>query len=102
MAAATHCIESTLTIPMSPPTGALRCPLLALSRRRHTYYFPIEISSAALAVCRRELADIDSVGIVGLVAHGYGTAAWCFLVVYVAPVLLIGLWRVSRNGVAAR
>jgi L-histidine N-alpha-methyltransferase len=40
--------------------------LEALSRRRHTYYFPIEISSSALAVCRRELADIDSVGIVGL------------------------------------
>jgi L-histidine N-alpha-methyltransferase len=40
--------------------------LEALSRRRHTYYFPIEISPAALAVCRRELADIDSVGIVGL------------------------------------
>lgn len=45
---------------------------------------------------------LSTVGIVGLVAHGYGTAAWCFLVVYVAPVLLIGLWRVSRNGVAAR
>ena len=40
--------------------------LEALSRRRHTYYFPIEISPAALAECRRELADIDSVGIVGL------------------------------------
>ena len=40
--------------------------LEALSRRRHTDYFPIEISPAALAVCRRELADIDSVGIVGL------------------------------------
>jgi L-histidine N-alpha-methyltransferase len=40
--------------------------LEALSRRRHTNYFPIEISPSALAVCRRELADIDSVGIVGL------------------------------------
>jgi L-histidine N-alpha-methyltransferase len=40
--------------------------LEALSRRLHTSYFPIEISPAALAVCRRELADIDSVGIVGL------------------------------------
>jgi len=40
--------------------------LEALSRRRHTYYYPIEISSTALATCRRELADIDSVGIVGL------------------------------------
>jgi len=40
--------------------------LEALARRRHTYYFPIEISRTALAVCRRELSDIDSVGIVGL------------------------------------
>jgi L-histidine N-alpha-methyltransferase len=40
--------------------------LEALSRRRHTSYFPIEISPAALAECRRELADIPSVGIVGL------------------------------------
>jgi L-histidine Nalpha-methyltransferase len=40
--------------------------LEAVSRRRHTYYFPIEISRAALAVCRKELSDIDSVGIVGL------------------------------------
>jgi L-histidine Nalpha-methyltransferase len=40
--------------------------LEALSRRRHTYYFPIEISPSALRTCQRELADIDSVGIVGL------------------------------------
>jgi dimethylhistidine N-methyltransferase len=40
--------------------------LEALSRRRHTYYFPIEISPSALAVCQRELSDIESVGIVGL------------------------------------
>jgi len=40
--------------------------LEGLSRRRHTRYFPIEISPAALAVCQRELADIASVGIVGL------------------------------------
>ena len=40
--------------------------LEALSRRRHTNYFPIEISPSALAVCRRELSDIESVGIVGL------------------------------------
>src|SRR5262245_46644093 len=41
--------------------------LEALSRRRrHTYYYPIEISSTALAYCRRELSDIESIGIVGL------------------------------------
>src|SRR5580704_10422592 len=44
--------------------------LEALSRRRQTSYFPIEISRAALAVCQRELSDIDSVGIVGL-EHEY-------------------------------
>jgi len=40
--------------------------LEALSRQTHTYYYPIEISPAALNTCRRELADIESVGIVGL------------------------------------
>ncbi len=40
--------------------------LEALARRRQTSYFPIEISPTALDVCRRELSDIDSVGIVGL------------------------------------
>ena len=40
--------------------------LEALSRRRRLDYFPVEISAAALAVCRRELSDIESVGIVGL------------------------------------
>lgn len=40
--------------------------LEALARRRHTFYFPIEISREALAVCRRELSDVPAVGIVGL------------------------------------
>jgi L-histidine Nalpha-methyltransferase len=40
--------------------------LEALSRRQPTQYHPIEISPAALAMCRRELGNIDSVCIVGL------------------------------------
>src|SRR5215470_3518620 len=43
-----------------------RFVLEALSRRRRINYFPIEISPSALAVCRRELGDIESIGIVGL------------------------------------
>jgi len=39
--------------------------LEAFSRKRHTSYFPIEISAAALKMCCRELADIDSISIVG-------------------------------------
>jgi L-histidine N-alpha-methyltransferase len=39
--------------------------LRALSRRRHTSYFPIEISATALAMCRRELSDMEAISIVG-------------------------------------
>jgi len=39
--------------------------LEALCRRQHTSYCPIEISKAALAMCARELGDIESVSIVG-------------------------------------
>lgn len=39
--------------------------LEALCRHQPTYYCPIEISPTALAMCRRELGDIDSISIVG-------------------------------------
>jgi dimethylhistidine N-methyltransferase len=39
--------------------------LEALSHHRRTAYYPIEISATALAMCRRELADIDAISIVG-------------------------------------
>ena len=40
--------------------------LEAFAPHRHTLYFPIEISSSALALCQRELGDLGSVTIVGL------------------------------------
>jgi L-histidine N-alpha-methyltransferase len=39
--------------------------LKALCRRQHVSYFPIEISPTALAMCARELGDIESMSIVG-------------------------------------
>jgi L-histidine Nalpha-methyltransferase len=39
--------------------------LEALSRRRQTYYYPIEISPSALQACEKELAQIDMVSVVG-------------------------------------
>jgi L-histidine N-alpha-methyltransferase len=39
--------------------------LEALCRRQRTWYYPIEISPTALAMCARELGDIDSISIVG-------------------------------------
>ena len=39
--------------------------LKALCRRQHISYFPIEISPTALAMCERELGDIENMSIVG-------------------------------------
>jgi L-histidine N-alpha-methyltransferase len=39
--------------------------LEALCRRQSTSYYPIEISHTALAMCARELGDIDSISILG-------------------------------------
>ena len=39
--------------------------LKALSRNQHTSYCPIEISPAALAMCKRELGDMECISIVG-------------------------------------
>src|SRR5277367_150179 len=39
--------------------------LEALCRRQRTAYYPIEISPSALAMCERELRDIESVSILG-------------------------------------
>jgi dimethylhistidine N-methyltransferase len=56
----------TVVAELGSGTGAKTRSLLeAFSRRRHTSYFPIEISPTALAMCHRELADIDSISIVG-------------------------------------
>ena len=35
--------------------------LEALCRRQRTFYYPVEISRSALAMCERELSDIDSI-----------------------------------------
>jgi L-histidine Nalpha-methyltransferase len=39
--------------------------LEALCRRQRTFYYPVEISGSALAMCERELSDIDSISILG-------------------------------------
>ena len=39
--------------------------LEALCRRQRTRYYPIEISPTALAMCQRELSDIESISILG-------------------------------------
>jgi uncharacterized membrane protein YkvI len=36
---------------------------------------------------------LSSVGVVDLIAKGYGTMAWGFLVLYVGPLLTVGIYR---------
>ena len=39
-----------------------------------------------------------AVGLVGLIARGYGWLTWAFIVLQVIPVLTIGVWRIARLG----
>jgi uncharacterized membrane protein YkvI len=36
-------------------------------------------------------------GLIALVAKGYGTVTWGFWLVFVIPVLTLGVWRVLRG-----
>ena len=36
-------------------------------------------------------------GIINLIAAGYGTMAWGFLLVYVVPLFTVGLWQIVRG-----
>lgn len=49
----------------------------------------------ALLVAGTSLA---SFGLIGLIARGYGTLTWLFLIVYVIPILTWGLYRIRSAG----
>jgi uncharacterized membrane protein YkvI len=43
---------------------------------------------------------LAGIGLVDLIARGYGTLTWVFFFVYVVPVLTLGLFRLLRKGQA--
>lgn len=51
---------------------------------------------AALAILIFAIFIADRFGIVALVAKGYGTITYGFLIIYVLPVLTIGTWRIGK------
>jgi|TARA_B100000315_G_C14549597_1_gene575078 uncharacterized membrane protein YkvI len=56
------------------------------------------LSHAVIAATGVGLAGLlSSVGIVALIAEGYGTLAWGFLIVYIVPLLTVGVWRIHRH-----
>ncbi len=36
---------------------------------------------------------LSQVGIIDLIAKGYGTLAWGFMILYIIPLLTVGIWR---------
>jgi uncharacterized membrane protein YkvI len=50
------------------------------------------LAAAAMIVS----AALSSLGIVALIARGYGSISWGFFAVYIVPVLTIGVWRIAR------
>jgi len=53
---------------------------------------------ASIAVFAVSISAILSlVGIKDLIAEGYGTMAWVFLVIYMIPLVTIGLYRIVRS-----
>ena len=40
---------------------------------------------------------VSSVGIVNLIAAGYGTLGWIFAVIYLLPLLSVGLWKLRQH-----
>ncbi len=42
-------------------------------------------------------ALLSKLGLVNLVAHGYGTASWIFIFIYALPVLTWGVWKIRTQ-----
>jgi uncharacterized membrane protein YkvI len=50
----------------------------------------------SLAVMLASVFAASAVGLVGLIAKGYGWLTWAFIVLMVIPVLTVGLWQIRR------
>ena len=51
----------------------------------------------ALAVFIVAIYFANTIGLVGLIAEGYGTITWGFWLVFVVPVLTYGVWKIFKN-----
>ena len=52
---------------------------------------------ASLAVLTFSVFLADRIGIIALVARGYGSITYAFLAVFVVPVMTIGLFRIFHG-----
>lgn len=52
---------------------------------------------AALAILAVAVISGSTIGIVDLIARGYGLLTYFFIAILVAPLLTVGLWRITRS-----
>lgn len=69
------------------------------AERRRT--LPASFRPAVAVGLLMAAALLSLVGLIGLIARGYGTLTWAFFVVYVIPILTIGLWKLRGPAAAA-
>lgn len=68
----------------------------------HGRAMPRGIRPAVAAVLLLAAVALASFGLTALIAKGYGTLTWLFLVVFVIPVLTWGVWKIRRNALRDR
>lgn len=59
------------------------------------FLVPLGLSAAAILLATR-------VGLVSLIAQGYGHIAWVVIAIYAAPLLTVGIWQIHRHAARSR
>lgn len=52
----------------------------------------IAVVAVVIGIC------VSTFGLTGLIAKGYGTICWGFLIIYVLPMLTIGVYKIAKSG----
>lgn len=58
--------------------------------------------AVALAILIIAIVVADAIGITNLVAQGYGSITWVFLLIYPLPLLTYGIWLLARHPVTRK
>ena len=53
--------------------------------------------AVAFAILIIAIVVADAIGITNLVAQGYGSITWAFLLIYPLPLLTYGIWLICKN-----
>jgi uncharacterized membrane protein YkvI len=59
------------------------------------------LSPTVTVVCLILGMIISNFGLTGLIAKGYGTITWGFFVIYIIPVLTLGVYKIYKQGKSA-